>query len=221
MLFRSLRRDGGSADAQGWAQPAECTHVSHDNSRESGRLGGQFDPVLTAARSGAGWAAGRLWSSLAPQVAGYLRAQGAPEPDDLASEVFLGVFRGLASFSGDEEKFRSWVFTIAHRRLVDERRRLVRRPPPAPLGDDDRAGASPSASAEHEALRRLSEERVRRVCERLVPDQRDVLLLRLVGGLTSEEVAVALGKSPGAVRALQRRGVASLRRIFEQEGVPL
>lgn len=198
-----------------------CTYVTEDNRRLSGRLGEQFDPVLNAARSGAGWAAGRLWSSLAPQVAGYLRAQGASEPDDLASEVFIGVLRSLGSFSGDEDRFRSWVFTIAHRRLVDERRRLVRRPPPSPLGGDERVGASPSASAEDEALRRLSTERVRRVCARLVPDQRDVLLLRLVGGLTSEEVAAALGKSPGAVRALQRRGVASLRRIFEQEGVPL
>jgi RNA polymerase sigma factor (sigma-70 family) len=197
-----------------------CTHVSEDDRRPPGRLGQQFDPVLTAARSGAGWAAGRLWASVGAQVAGYLRAQGAPEPDDLASEVFIGVLRSLGSFSGDEERFRSWVFTIAHRRLVDERRRLARRPPASPLDDDERGRASPSASAEDEALRRLSEERVRRVCERLVPDQRDVLLLRLVGGLTSEEVAAALGKSPGAVRALQRRGVASLRRIFEQEGVP-
>ena len=186
----------------------------------SGRLGEQFDGVLAAVRCGAGWAAERLWRSLAPAVAGYLRAQGAAEPDDLTSEVFIGVFRSLATFSGGEEQFRSWVFTIAHRRLLDERRRAVRRPAPAPIADDDHA-ASPSDSAEHDALRRLSVERVRRVCGRLAPDQRDVLLLRLVGGLTAEEVAAALGKSPGAVRALQHRGVAALRRIFDHEGVPL
>jgi len=49
-----------AAPAQGGTEPAECTHVSHDDARESGRLGEQFDPVPTAACSGAGWAAGRL-----------------------------------------------------------------------------------------------------------------------------------------------------------------
>lgn len=72
---------------------------------------------------------------------------------------------------------------------------------------------------EHEALQRLSAERVRGLCDRLVPDQRDVLLLRLVGGLTLQDVAAALGKSKGAVKALQRRALVG--RIHDREGVPL
>ena len=139
------------------------------------QLGEQFEQVLLAAGSGAGWAAERLWRSLAPAVAGYLRVQGAAEPDDLTSEVFLGVFRSLASFSGTEEQFRSWVFTIAHRHLVDDRRRAARRPPPVPLEPGFGDGAL-GCSAENEGLHRLSTERVRGLCERLVPDQRDVLL---------------------------------------------
>lgn len=183
------------------------------------RVGEQFDAVLAAAQGGAGWAAERIWSSLAPSVAGYLRVQGASEPDDLTSEVFLGVFRTLGSFAGNEEQFRSWVFTIAHRRLVDERRRSGRRPAPAWGVELD--GGPPAVSAEQEALRRLSTERVQGLCEQLVPDQRDVLLLRLVGGLTVDEVGAALGKSPGAVKALQRRALVALRKILEREGVPL
>lgn len=184
------------------------------------RLGQQFDAVLTAARAGAGWAAERLWRSLAPPVAGYLRVQGAAEPDDLTSDVFVAVFRGLGSFSGDEEQFRSWVFTIAYRRLVDERRRAGRRPQPASLAADSPDGPA-AASAEHEALQRLGAERVRRICDQLVPDQRDVLVLRLVAGLTVEQVAAAVGKSPGAVKALQRRALAAVRRMLDREGVPL
>ncbi len=184
------------------------------------QLGDQFGPVLKAAVFGAGWAAERLWRSLAPAVAGYLRVQGAADPDDLTSEVFLGVFRGMSSFSGSEQQFRSWVFTIAHRRLIDERRRTAGRPPPVSFESAADEGP-PTPSAEHEALSRLSTQRVSRMCEQLVPDQRDVLLLRLVGGLTVEEVAEGLSKSPGAVKALQRRGVVALRRILEPEGVPL
>jgi len=55
----------------------------------------------------------RLWTVFSPAVAGYLRLQGATEPDDLTSEVFLGVFTGLSRFEGDEDALRSWVFTIA------------------------------------------------------------------------------------------------------------
>jgi len=182
-------------------------------------MGGSFSAVLAAAQTGAGWAAERLWTSLAPTVAGYLRAQGAAEPDDLTSEVFLGLFRSLGSFSGGEEQFRSWVFTIAHHRLTDERRQSGRRPPPTWGLEADQG--PPGPSAEQEVLRRLSAARVRELCERLVPDQRDVLLLRMVGGLTVVEVAATLGKSEGAVKALQRRALTAARKILEREGVPL
>lgn len=185
------------------------------------RLGAAFPEVLTAAQAGGAWAFERLWTSLAPAVTGYLRVQGAREPEDLASEVFLNVFRGLGRFAGGEEQFRSWVFTIAHRRLTDERRRRGRRPDPRPLDDlpNETAGAAPAA--EHPALDALATARVQAVCERLVPDQRDVLLLRLVAGLTVDEIAAALEKSPGAVKALQRRGLAAIEKIFSNEGVPL
>lgn len=194
--------------------------MSGPSRRRDEEIGEQFESILTATAAGAGWAAERIWKSLAPAVAGYLRVQGATEPEDLTSEVFVGVFRSLASFSGDEEQFRSWVFTIAHRRLVDERRRASRRPQPSFLEVPDDEGPQ-AASAEHEALKHLSTERVRRLCERLVDDQRDVLLLRLVGGLTVEEVAGTLGKSVGAVKALQRRALVALRKILEREAVPL
>ena len=61
-----------------------------------------FDDVLTAAQTGAAWAFEVLYRDLAPAVTGYLRLHGAVEPDDLASETFIGVFTGLSGFSGDE-----------------------------------------------------------------------------------------------------------------------
>ena len=74
---------------------------------------------------------------------------------------------------------------------------------------------------EAEALDRLGEERVRRLLATLSPDQQDVLLLRLVADLTVDEIATALGKRPGAVKALQRRALATLRREIGRKGVPL
>lgn len=176
-----------------------------------------FQRVLSAAQADAPWAYERLYRSLSPSICGYLRLQGASDPEDLTSEVFLGAFRGIGSFSGDEDRFRSWVFTIAHRRLTDERRARGCRPAMAGAEPPDTAGGD----VEEEALRRLSADRVRALCAGLAPDQGDVLLLRLVSGLTVEAIAGMLGKTPGAVKALQRRGLCALRRQLEREGVPL
>ncbi len=78
-----------------------------------------------------------------------------------------------------------------------------------------------AGDVEDDALRAMAEERVRTLCAPLPAGQRDVLLLRLVADLTVEQVAKALGRTPGAVKALQRRGLAALRQVLEQEGVPL
>lgn len=142
--------------------------------------------------------------------------QRATEPEDLTSEVFLGVFGGLGSFTGSEPQFRSWVFTIAHRRLLDDRRRLARRPHQAPLEVDPSGG-----DVEAEAMESLGEQWVTSLCGRLSADQRTVLLLRIVADLSAEEVARITGKTVGAVKALQRRGLAALRRKLAREGVPL
>jgi len=180
-------------------------------------IGAAFEPVLEAARSGAPWALKRLHDSVAPAVVGYVRVQGSAEPDDLASDILYRALTGVRSFTGDEGGFRSWVFTIAHHRLVDERRTAARRPVLVEQGAE--AAAAIGGNVEEEALWVMGTERVRRLCEGLAPDQRDVLLLRMVAGMSLVETAETLDKSPGAVKALQHRAVAALRRQFQQEGV--
>lgn len=183
-------------------------------------LGGAFDDVLTAAQANAGWAFTRLYESLVGAVSAYVRAQGIHQADDITSEVFLGVFAKLGSFQGTEEKFRSWVFTIAHHRIVDERRARARRPPIDDLAGPAGSLEAPHArSAEDEALHALGAERARRLLQRLSPDQRDVITLRVIADLPVEEVARALGKQPGAVRALQHRALAALRRELADDAV--
>ena len=173
------------------------------------RTGVAFDDVLAAAQAGAAWAFEVLYRDLSPVVTGYLRLHGAAEPDDLASETFLGVFTGLAGFSGDEDALRSWVFTIAHRRLIDDWRRRSRRPQVT----DDAGDLSllPGGDAEDDALLRVGTDDVHRMCAGLPDDQRSVLLLRVLADLTVEQVASVMGRSVGAVKALQRRGLRTLR----------
>jgi RNA polymerase sigma-70 factor (ECF subfamily) len=178
-----------------------------------------FPAVLAAARAGEAWALARIYTSLGPAVAGLLRLQDVGEPEDLTSEVFVGVLRRIEGFAGDEAAFRSWVFTIAYRRLADERRRRARRPPTLPLDDLPEMPATDDVTAEVE--RSLATQRVRALCDHLGPGQRDVLLLRLVGRLTVSEVAVLIGRSPSAVKALQRRGLATIVQLLEREDATL
>jgi RNA polymerase sigma factor (sigma-70 family) len=179
----------------------------------------RFTSLLEAAREGSEAAWQDLYGGLAPVVLGYLRANSAPDPEDVLSEVFLQVARDIAKFEGEERGFRSWVFTIAHHRLIDAQRHAARRPldlsaePPEPDGHAD--------DAAEEALARLGLEEVHRVLGSLSEDQRAVLLLRVIGDLSIEDVAKAVGKRPGAVKALQRRGLAAIKRELARTGVPL
>ncbi len=172
-----------------------------------------FDDVLTAAQAGAAWAFEVLYRDLAPSVTGYLRLHRAVEPDDLASETFIGVFTGLGGFSGDEAALRAWVFTIAHRRLVDDWRRRSRRPQVA--DDPGDLAELCGGDVEDDALAGLGTENVHRMCAELPDDQRSVLLLRILADLTIEQVAQAMGRSVGATKALQRRGLRTLRTRLE------
>lgn len=178
-----------------------------------------FDEVLAAARLGQAWALSALFRSYAAPVAGYVRARSPAEPDDVVSEIFTSVFTSLDRFSGGEADFRGWLFTIAQRRVVDDLRRRSRRVETTTYTPEDDGRQVPSA--EQGSLDRLGEQWVRGVLDRLVPDQREVLLLRILGDLTVDQVAQLVGKSPGAVKALQRRGLAAAEKIVRTEGVPL
>jgi RNA polymerase sigma factor (sigma-70 family) len=178
------------------------------------RTGLPFDDVLAAAQAGAAWAFEVLYRDLSPSVTGYLRLHGAAEPDDLASETFIGVFTGLSGFAGGEDALRAWVFTIAHRRLVDDWRRRSRRPQVA----DDPGDLTEllGGDVEDDALVGVGTETVHRLCAELPDDQRSVLLLRILADLTVEQIAAAMGRSVGAVKALQRRGLRTLRTRLER-----
>ena len=176
----------------------------------------EFDDLLPAARAGGGWALTRLWEAYSPAVRRYAAARGSQEPDDLTSEVFLGVLTGLAGFTGDEPAFRTWLFTVTHRRCLDElRKRTRRRTEPSAEVDDGRL----EASAEDRAVENDEAARALALLGTLSPDQREVLYLRIVADLSVEQVAEAVGKRPGAVKTLQRRGLDSLRRVIPQQRV--
>jgi RNA polymerase sigma factor (sigma-70 family) len=172
----------------------------------------EFAHVLEAARAGKGWAFTQLFGLVADPLVRYLRAQGAEDADGLANEVLLKAFIQIARFEGDESGFRAWVFSIARFRLIDARRATSRRP--QCVGGVDMTGAV-GGDTELEAISDLGRAWVDEVLEKLVPEQRDVMTLRFVSDLTINETAEVLGKSRGAVKALQHRALGALRRQLQ------
>lgn len=75
----------------------------------------ELQDLVGQARDGSPQAFAAIYERLVRQVAGYLRSRGVPDVEDVTSEVFLAVFTGIGGFEGDGDRFRSWVFTIAHR----------------------------------------------------------------------------------------------------------
>jgi RNA polymerase sigma factor (sigma-70 family) len=173
--------------------------------------------ALDRARAGDARGFDALFLAFGAPVAGFLRGRSVSDPDGLANVVFLRAFRNIHTFRGDGDRFRSWLFTIAYNVAIDDARRRRRRIEETTL---ERAPEQTGGNVEDEVLVRLANERVAMLLRGLSPDQRDVLLLRIVSDLTVEETAAVLGKGYEAVRALQRRGLASLRRaISRAEGV--
>ena len=176
-----------------------------------------LDACLREAREGSQQALGELWRLLSPAVCGYLRAKGAWDAEACTSDAFLGAFGALGEFVGDGAAFRGLVFTIAHRRLVDDVRRRSRRPVELEWSPelDERSGGS----AEDHAIATQGTLDARALLDGLPSDQRDVMMLRIFGDLTIEQIAAVVGKTPGAVKALQRRGLDNLRRRVGKEDV--
>lgn len=142
--------------------------------------------------------------------------------EDLTSEVFLEALRGADRFvprSTSEHSLgdlRAWLFQIARNNLIDYARRQRRRPtePLELAAEAELARAMPSVDPSEAAIAAADQRRVLQAIAGLSADQREVLLLRLSGGLTSPQIAQIVGKTTGAVKALQHRGLVALTRAL-------
>ena len=177
-----------------------------------------FDGVLAAAQEGSEWAWDILVCDVGPRLVGFFRTRGIADPEALTGDVFVDLAKNLTNFDGDESGFRSWVFVIAYRRMSDEWRRQKRRAPETP-SDTTAEPVRVAPSAEDVAMEGLESVEAIRMLEVLTADQRDVISLRVVAGLTLEETAQVVGKPIGSVKSLQRRGLATLRREIVRQGV--
>ena len=181
-------------------------------------LGPQFTSVLAGAKTGAPWALEALYRDLQPRLLRYLSSQAPDAAEDLASETWIGVAVSVPSFEGDEDSFRAFLFTVARRRVLDHRRKdyTRRTQPTEPEALEE---LSPATDGEGAALAHLGTGWALQQIATLPPDQAEVVLLRVIGDLSIDEVASIVGKKPGAVRSMQLRALRRLARQLTAEPV--
>jgi RNA polymerase sigma-70 factor (ECF subfamily) len=174
--------------------------------------GGLTQADLVAARQREPAAVTRVYTAYAPSLFRFFAAAvgNRQEAQDLTGSVFVSAIEGLPGFRGPVEALGGWLFRIARHDLYDFRRKQARSPGLAPLDDhlDEAAIAAGADDPEELAIERLEGSRVMAALQQLSPDQ------RMAAGLTAPEVAAALHKTTGAVKALQHRGLASLARLL-------
>jgi RNA polymerase sigma-70 factor (ECF subfamily) len=172
---------------------------------------------LVAARLREPAALTRIYTAYAPALFRFFMASVSDRhlAEDLTGSTFVSAIEGLPKFRGPVEALGGWLFQIARHDLYDHRRKQSRSRI-EPLDDNLTEAAASDAAVDPEelAIDRLEGSRVMGALRELSPDQREVLLLRMAGGMTAPEVAAVLGKTTGAVKALQHRGLASLARVL-------
>ena len=145
------------------------------------------------------------------------------DAQDMAQEAFLKAYTSLSSFRGDS-RFSSWLYRIVSNVCLDYLRRQNRRPKSSLTVEDDEGETVeldiPDESQSPEALleRKLTREAVRRGLRELPPEQRQILLLREIQGLSYDEIAEAMDLEPGTVKSRIFRARKKLCAFLLQDG---
>lgn len=181
------------------------------------------DELVARAITGDRAAVGAVLSIIRPLVVRYCRARlgrldrSVVSADDVAQEVCLAVLTALPGYRDQGRPFLAFVYGIAAHKVIDAHRAATRNraEPVAEVPDSVEASDGPEARA----LRVELSGEMGRLLDQLPEKQREILVLRVLVGLSAEETAVAVGSTPGAVRVAQHRALNRLRRAMPEEEV--
>jgi len=177
--------------------------------------GGHLDAVVAEAVAGDRDALREVLETIRPIVVRYCRARvGTTErsglsADDVAQEVCLAAITALPRYKDQGRPFLAFVYGIAAHKVADAHRAAARnRADPTEVVPER---YSLDAGPEQMALDSESSERMNKLLSVLPEKQREILILRVVVGMSAEETAEAVGSTPGAVRVAQHRALARLK----------
>jgi RNA polymerase sigma-70 factor (ECF subfamily) len=161
---------------------------------------------------------GEIYDTLSPELFRYAyRLVGEiDQAEDVLSETFLRMLRVIQAGGGPKTHLRAYLYRTLHNLVMDQYRRKQ------PGWDElvpERISAGESTNPATSVQQRLDEQEARRLLWRLTPEQREVIVLKFFQELSNTDIAATLGKTEGAVKALQHRGLTSLRRLIERNSI--
>lgn len=165
--------------------------------------------TLIAAVSGDTEAVAALWRAWNPPLLRFLIARRVPDSDDLASVIWLDIATRMHLFNGDPAAFRRWLFTVAHRRIIDDARKRGRQVATTAL---ENAGQLNAGVDNYAAVG--STDWALAMLRQLNDNQATAIALRVLADMSVAQVAEIMGQSPSSVRVLTHRGLASLRELL-------
>jgi RNA polymerase sigma-70 factor (ECF subfamily) len=161
-------------------------------------------------------ALGEIYDSYSPGLYRYaMRLLGDVDlSEECVAETFSRFLHAVRGGGGPKDHLQAYLYRVAHNWITDRWRRKPL--PTVPLEDDLCADAE--AEPSQAVAQRFEQERARAALAHLTPEQRQVVMLKFLEGWENEEIAQALGKPIGAVKALQHRALEALRRILVKAG---
>jgi RNA polymerase sigma-70 factor (ECF subfamily) len=169
--------------------------------------------LIERAQAGDKGAIGELYRAHVDMVYRYIYARvgDVAVAEDLTAQVFLKALEGLPNYEPSGSPFAAWLYRIAYARTVDHWRQQQRRR--EVVLDESLPAADPAP--EDRLVLETEWNTALDLLAQLTDDQQDVLILRFIGEMSLAEVADALGKTVGAVKAAQHRALATLARLME------
>ncbi len=168
------------------------------------------DRTIERARRGDADALARLCEEYYPRIVSFMHYRTDPaSAEDLAGEVFVRVIRNIRKQNGS---FRAWLYRIARNVVIDHMRYEDVR---ETVAMNEGSTRTTSARGPRAADRRMD---LRSAMGQLTDDQRELLVLKFVQGLSNDEIVETTGRTRGAVRALQFRALSALRGMLGGEG---
>lgn len=176
--------------------------------------------LVHKARQGDKEAFAELYESHFDKIYRYMvvKIGNKAEAEDMTQQVFIRAYESIGSYQWQGIPFSAWLFRIAHNQIVDFIRKASKKPT-VPL--DESLPIVGDSNPQMEVEVKLNMEQVTMAARQLTKAQREVISLRFAGGLSISEVASAMHKSEGAIKALQHSAILALRKALragEQNG---
>jgi len=133
--------------------------------------------------------------------------------EDCVADTFSRFLKVLRLGQGPEDHLQAYLYRIAHNWITDRYRRQT----PLVVNWEDAEQTENGIRTDEEGEEKVMLEKVRLCLRSLTPDQRQVVILKYIEGWENEEIAAAIQKPVGAVKALQHRALSALKRMLVQE----